>query len=230
MSKSFYDLDYYIEINEKRDADLKAEYDKTLGRISNIIIIYSGFSVFLIAICKDFFNSPCNLVYLSCLVLFLISFIISFIYTVRFWFPNIIPALATPKDYYSDLRTNLEASLPSNPGFLTPAEQDAIDKQLKMAYILELEDAIEENTVLVTQKQADYFRAFSFAIFCILPFVACMFFHFLIPEEPMAVKIVNSEKNSTLVVDTVRVLNISLQNDSLPSKKTSFKHHKSRKQ
>lgn len=229
MSKSFYDLDYYMEINEKRDADLRAEYDKTLGKVSNIIIIYSGVSVFLIAICKDFFKPPVNFWYLGCLGAFAILFIISFFNTIRFLFPNLTPALTAPRTYYSALRGQLEAALPTAPSTLTSQEQDAIDKQLKMAYILELEDAIDENTLLVTRKQAFYFNAFRYAIFCIFPFIACMVFHILQPEEPTPIKVVNSGKNSILVVDTVKVLSVSPKIDSLTYQNASSKRHKTRK-
>lgn len=57
MPKSFYDLDFWIEINEKRDEDLRSEYDKILGKISNIVIIYPAISVFLVAVWKDFFKT-----------------------------------------------------------------------------------------------------------------------------------------------------------------------------
>ncbi len=57
MPKSFYDLDFWIEANQKRNEGVRVEYDKIQGKISNIIIIYSAISVFLIAIWKDFFKT-----------------------------------------------------------------------------------------------------------------------------------------------------------------------------
>jgi len=215
MSKSFYDLDYYIEINEKRDTDLRAEYDKTLNKVSNIIIVYSGVSVFLIAICKDFFAQPVNIWYLVSLAAFGVLFLISFVYTILFLYPNSTPSLIAPKAYYSNLRSQLEAASPNWPHSLTRREKNAIDTRLKAAYIVELEDAIDANTVLVTRKQAFYFNAFRYAIFCIFPFIGCMVFHILKPEGPTLVEIVGSGKNRILVSDTIKVLNIVSQMDSL---------------
>ncbi|UPK70684.1 hypothetical protein [Chitinophaga filiformis] len=214
MPKSFYDLDYDIEVNEKRDASLKEEYDKILGKVSNILIVYSGVSVFLIAICKDFFTPPVNGWYLLSLGIFVLCFIISFAYTILFLYPKNTPVLAPPKEYYTDLRSQLEAALPTHPAAPTQAEKEQIDVQLKTAYITELEDAIDINTDLVTKKQAHYFKAFKFAIFCIFPFFVCMVFHLLKPDEPTSVKIVDSNKSSILVIDTVKVLEVSSHIDS----------------
>jgi hypothetical protein len=208
MPISFYDLDYYIEINEKREADLRAEYDKILGKVSNILIVYSGISVFIIAICKDFFTPPINSWYLLFLGLFSLFFLVSFIYTILFLYPKTTPYLAQPKDYYTNLRQQLEAALPTHPNPITQVEKDQIENQLKTAYIVELEDAIDTNTDIVTKKQAYYFNTFRYAIFCVFPFIGCMAFHLLQPDEPTSVRIVNSGKSSILVLDTVKVLNV----------------------
>ena len=48
MAKSFYDLDYIIEINEKRLAEYTALYQKVLERLTNIILVYSALGIFLV--------------------------------------------------------------------------------------------------------------------------------------------------------------------------------------
>jgi len=156
--------------------------------VSNIIIVYSGVSVFLIAICKDFFAQPINGWYLISLAIFGILFFISFVYTIRFLYPRSTPSLIAPKAYYSDLRSELEAASPNT---LTARQKNVIDRRLKVAYIIELEDAIDANTILVTRKQAFYFNAFRYAIFCIFPFIGCMIFHILRPEGPTLIEIVD---------------------------------------
>ncbi len=45
MAKSFYDLDYIIEINEKRLAEYTALYQKVLERLTNIILVYSALEI-----------------------------------------------------------------------------------------------------------------------------------------------------------------------------------------
>ena len=46
--KSFYDLDYIIEINETRLEQYTIAYQKNIDKLTNLIIIYSGITVFLL--------------------------------------------------------------------------------------------------------------------------------------------------------------------------------------
>ena len=48
--KSFYDLDYMIEINEQRLEQYTAASEKVMERLTNIIIIYSAIAIFLVPI------------------------------------------------------------------------------------------------------------------------------------------------------------------------------------
>lgn len=178
MSTSFYNFDYYLEANEKRDAVIRAEYDKVIGRVSHILIIYSGVSVSLVSICKDLFTFPFNFWYFMAIVLFGIPFMISFVYAVRFLFPVLIPFLVDPQRYYADLRSELENAL-SNGSALTDEIKEEIDRQIKNTYLKELEAAIEFNKTVIRSKQDNYQKALRYAIFCIFPFITCMIFHLI---------------------------------------------------
>ncbi len=52
MSKSFYDLDYIIEISEHRLAEYTALYQKVLERLTNIILVYSALGIFLVPLAQ----------------------------------------------------------------------------------------------------------------------------------------------------------------------------------
>jgi hypothetical protein len=52
---SFYDLDYIIEINEKRLEQYSGAYQKNVDRFTNILVIYSAFAIFLIPIVQSLF-------------------------------------------------------------------------------------------------------------------------------------------------------------------------------
>jgi hypothetical protein len=178
MSTSFYNFDYYIEANEKRDAVIRAEYDKVLGRVSNILIIYSAISVSLVSICKDLFTVPFNFWYCMAVVLFGMPFLVSFVYAIRFLFPIVIPVLMAPKRYYEQLRSELEAAFP-NRSHLTDLQKEEINHQIKTAYLLELEVAINNNTILVCRKRDYYHNALKYAIYSIFPFIICLIFHLI---------------------------------------------------
>ena len=53
--KSFYDLDYIIEINEKRIEELSSTYHKVLEKFTNILLIYSAIAIFLVSLIQDIF-------------------------------------------------------------------------------------------------------------------------------------------------------------------------------
>ncbi|RFM31019.1 hypothetical protein [Chitinophaga silvisoli] len=178
MSTSFYNFDYYIEANEKRDAVIRAEYDKVLGRVSNILIIYSAISVSLISICKDLFTVPFNFWYFMAVVLFGVPFLVSFVYAIRFLFPIVIPVLVEPREYYAQLRLELEATYTNRPE-LSEAQKEEINHRIKTMYLEELEDAITNNTVLVCRKRDYYHNALKYAIYSIFPFIICLIFHLI---------------------------------------------------
>lgn len=178
MSTSFYNFDYYIEANEKRDAVIRAEYDKVLGRVSNILIIYSAISVSLISICKDLFTVPFNFWYFMAVVLFGVPFLVSFVYAIRFLFPIVIPVLMAPREYYAQLRSELEAAFP-NSSNLTDVQKEEINQKIKNIYLEELEDAVTNNTILVCRKRDYYHKALRYAIYSIFPFIICLIFHLI---------------------------------------------------
>ena len=53
MQKSFYDLDYIVELGEKRVEQYTSAYQLILGRLANILLIYSILGIYLIPITQD---------------------------------------------------------------------------------------------------------------------------------------------------------------------------------
>jgi hypothetical protein len=51
--KSFYNLDYIIEINEQRLNQYITAYHKVLERLTHIILVYSAIAIFLIPLIQD---------------------------------------------------------------------------------------------------------------------------------------------------------------------------------
>ncbi|WP_343693777.1 hypothetical protein [Chitinophaga sp.] len=178
MSTSFYNFDYYIEANEKREAVIRTEYDKVLGRVSHILIIYSAVSVSLVSVCKDLFRVPFNLWYFITIVLFGIPFLISFVYAIRFLFPIVLPILTAPKDYYAQLRSELEARHPNN-NSLSDIEKEEINQQIKTIYLEELEHAVDNTIDLICRKQDYYHQSLKYAIYSIFPFIICLAIHII---------------------------------------------------
>ena len=51
--KSFYELDYIIEISEQRLDQYTVAYQRVLEKITHIVIVYSAITIFLIPSVRD---------------------------------------------------------------------------------------------------------------------------------------------------------------------------------
>jgi hypothetical protein len=72
---------YIIEINERRIEQYLSAYQKVLERLTNIILIYSAITIFLISVIKIVFqNKDCPLILYPCFGAF-----------VLYWYPFITP-------------------------------------------------------------------------------------------------------------------------------------------
>src|SRR5882762_163020 len=109
MGKSFYDLDYIIEINEKRLAEYTALYQKVLERLTNIILVYSGLGIFLVPLTQHVIAADIKGVwfYLACCC-FGVLRVLSVVYFVRLLFPLVIAYLTPPMKYYGEYKSDIE--------------------------------------------------------------------------------------------------------------------------
>lgn len=98
--KSFYDLDYIIEINEQRFEQYTSAYQKVLERLTNIILVYSALTIFLGEIGNWFLY--------ICFAVFAILFLISIVFTIRLTMPVEVAFLEMPKRYYEKYRLQYE--------------------------------------------------------------------------------------------------------------------------
>jgi hypothetical protein len=109
MANSFYDLDYIIEINEKRAEDYSAAYQKVQERFTNIILIYSGIAIYLVPIIQDIFPLEIKNYWLYAIfVVFLIPFCFSLYNTIRLVIPVQIADPDSPDQYYKTIRLAYE--------------------------------------------------------------------------------------------------------------------------
>src|SRR5689334_8999016 len=95
--KSFYDLDYMIEINEQRLEQYTSAGEKVMERLTNIIVIYSAMAIFFVPIVKMvFWSGEDNWLLFISFGLFVILFCISVFYTVRLMIPRRLVLLHIP--------------------------------------------------------------------------------------------------------------------------------------
>src|ERR1035438_523553 len=106
-SKSFYDLDYIIEMSEKRVEQYTSAYQLILGRLTNIILIYSALGIYLVPIIQDALQNP-NTLFRIGAFLFLCMLIVSICFTIRFLIPVDVAYLQMSHVYFQDLRLQYE--------------------------------------------------------------------------------------------------------------------------
>lgn len=190
-SNSFYNLDYIIELNEKRLEQFSDAYQKNLSKFTNILIIYSAIAVFIVQITQGlFFGGDRILLNYVCFSIFLALFFYSIIYTIKLLIPVDVAYLIEPKSYYVDFRIDYE-----NAG---KSEKEA-DNLVKASYINELEKAVTINNSLFKRKGYFYYRALISGLICCIPYVICLVFHFAYKlEDVQKIEIVNSNKISNL--------------------------------
>jgi hypothetical protein len=176
MAKSFYDLDYIIEINEKRLSEYTALYQKVLERLTNIILVYSALGIFLVPLTQHVIAADIKGVWFylafSC---FAILLVISVVYLIRLLLPIDIAYLDPPRKYYEEYKADIEG--------LDIGNEEVVNDSLKGAYVLELENAIEINSSAFGKKSSFFYNALLFALVAIIPYIACLGFHLSKKED-----------------------------------------------
>lgn len=170
MAKSFYDLDYIIDISEKRLAEYTVLYQKVFERLTNIILIYSALGIFLIPLIQYMIAADVKgTVFYVIFTLFVVLLLTSLVYFVRLLLPVDIAYLDPPKKYYESFKSELE--------FLIIGNEETVNDSLRGTYILDLQNAIEINSRAFRKKNSYFYNALLFALLSVVPYVICLGFH-----------------------------------------------------
>lgn len=166
-NKSFYDLDYIIEINEQRLEQYANALQKSAGRFTTLLVIYSALCIFLVPIIQTLFftKEQWHWSYYCSFYAFCILFIISIVNCILLLSPVTSDILQAPYMYYSALKENY------NEAGILPQKADTL---LKTSYIVELENAIIKNGTELKRKLSFYNRAFHYAIIACIPYLYCI--------------------------------------------------------
>jgi hypothetical protein len=178
MENSFYNLDYIISLGEKRVDLYLSAYQGVLGRLTNIIIIYSAIGIYLIPIIQDLIDGAA-IVYYVIATIFLGAIVISVIFTIRLLIPIRVAYLEVSDRYSTSLRNEYEKKFLSSDLSEEKVREakDKIDKYLKASYIAELSESQEINQKVFVSKSSFYYRALIYGLAAIIPYVICIGFH-----------------------------------------------------
>ena len=189
--KSFYDLDYIIELNEKRLESYQANYQKTQEKLSTLMIFYSIIGFFLFPIIDLIINENSSIFFKIGFGFLILFVLVSIYYFIRFLMPVNVAYLNSPRVYYEDKRLEYEKIHKTN--------DKLIDTLLKSSYIDELHQALERNIELFENKGRLFFNALKFALISLIPFILCVGIKISQKEDKIQkIEIVNIRKSLTL--------------------------------
>lgn len=167
--KSFYDLDYMIEINEQRLREYSAACEKVMDRLTNVLVIYSAMAIFLVPVVLTVFGPGEKPWWLNgCFLLFATPFSISVFNTVRLIIPVNMVLLKEPKLFYENYRRKYEKKVNN---------RTSLEVLLKASYIRELEDSLHTNYIIYKRKNGFYRRALIYVLMSIIPYLICLGYH-----------------------------------------------------
>lgn len=178
MENSFYELDYIITLGEKRVDLYLSAYQGVLGRLTNIIIIYSAIGIYLIPIIQDLIDGA-TILYCVVGAIFLGIIATSVIFTIRLLFPIRVAYLEVSDRYSTSLRSEYEKKFLASDLSEEKAKEakHKIDNYLKASYIAELSEAQRINQRVFVSKSSFYYRALVYGLAAIIPYVICIGFH-----------------------------------------------------
>lgn len=184
MENSFYDLNYIINLGEKRVDLYLTAYQNILGRITNIILVYSAIAIYLIPIAQDLIDGA-RPWYVFVAIVFLLMMFVSVCFTIRLLIPVDVAYLEVSNRYTVDLLGQYEAKLLKSDlsSDEIASSKSLINKLLKASYIDELSRAQAFNQTVAVTKSSFYYRALIWGLAAVIPYVVCIGFHLSRKDE-----------------------------------------------
>jgi hypothetical protein len=190
--KNFRDIDYQIELNEKRLDFYNSSYQKTQGKFAIIMIFYSLFAVYIAQL--FFFIGDCLkgtiseisiMFYIGSLVIFLIFLGRSIYHTYRFLVPIEIAYMELPEVFYKDTLKVYKQN---------GVAEEELNEKLKDSYLLQQEESLRHNRDAFENKSELFYKSLVNAIFAIIPFVIAVSFYVGNKDDIQKVEIKNVEQ------------------------------------
>lgn len=181
--KNFLDIDDQIELNQKVLDFYYSSYQKTQGKISILVLIYSVIAIYVLQVLKYPFetfpesNWLIICIYTILLLAFTVLLAISIQNTYLLLKPIDVAYLHYPEHYYTEIKSKYEKSLGTN-------DENTLNAYVKATYLNEMEDAVKHNSYLFEIKSKYYDYAFKSALGAVLTYLLCTGFVIFKDEKP----------------------------------------------
>lgn len=166
-SKSFYDLDYIIELNEQRLEQYANALQKNTEKFTTLLVLYSALCIFLVPVCQKLFIEQVvqDVGFYWAFYGFSGLFAVSLVFTVLQMLPEKLLISPTPDTYYKSLKFMYQ--IQGHPPHV-------VDIQVKATYINELERIIEKRRRKLKRTTSFHHLAFYSAIIACIPYLYCI--------------------------------------------------------
>ncbi|MBW8683397.1 hypothetical protein [Chitinophaga rhizophila] len=175
-NKSFYDLDYIIELNEQRLEQYTNALQKNTEKFTTLLVIYSTLCIFLVPVSQQLLIEQKTTdwrIYWAYYV-YTGAFILSVTFAVLQILPGKQNLLPEPYTYYRAVKYMYEEQ-----GF----NQHETDLLTKSAYIEQLEVRTEIQSIKLQRKTSFYNIAFYLAIIACIAYLYCIWNHLNIEKN-----------------------------------------------
>jgi hypothetical protein len=149
--KNFLDIDEQIEANIKALEFYYNNYQKVQNKLSILVLIYTIISVYIVQLIKFPFGKSIKtecivfIVFIILMLAFISLLVLSVYHTFQMLKPENVAYLNNPKYFYNNVKKKYEKSLETE-------DEDIINAYLKVSYLNELENALEQNINLYELK------------------------------------------------------------------------------
>lgn len=200
-----------VELNQERLKEESERYYEIKSRIGILTIFYSIFAYYTVQLVTFAISSnEAGFFYISILIVFLILFGTSMLYTIRLLMPKDVAFKETPEVFYKKVYKEYE----ENPRVLN----EHINFYVRETYLEQLEKAVELNFRLNNRKSKFNYYAFILAISAILPYLICIGIKITKdPDNIQKIELVNSQielKNDTIYSLKIREIIMTDQDTS----------------
>lgn len=203
--KNYLDIDEQINQNKEVLDFYYSNYQRTQGKISILVLIYSVVAIYILQVIKYPFEKfstaflIVTVIYFILLLGFITLLILSIRYTYLLLKPIDVAYLHYPKYYYTKIKEEYEKSLKTN-------NEEILNAYIKATYLYEMEEAVKHNSYLFKIKSKYYDYAFKYGLASVLIYLLCSGFVIFKDDKPKDFNLKNY-KEIIIEIDSLNSIN-----------------------
>ncbi|MEA5427460.1 hypothetical protein [Arcicella lustrica] len=188
----FENVDYQIELNQKRLDEEYSRYNQIISRIGYIMLFYTVYAAYLIQLIQYLISVSSIISWYSFFFLsFILSLALSIYNSIKLLIPVEIAYNEMPKIFYTVLREDY---------IRQGIAENEVNLYLKESYKIQLEKSVEHNFTVNNKKSNHNYRSIIYCLFGLFPYIICIAFKISSDKDPIQkVELVKSIITDSLI-------------------------------